>query len=102
VTAGLAVIGGTEDRQHAYVALTRGTSINLAYVFTVSAQRADPAPGPPRRPSWTATTRYIRNEQASPSRPPHPLRPVRRWPCWPPSWTETASSCPRPRTGTAP
>jgi len=46
VTAGLAVIGGTEDRPHAYVALTRGTSINLAYVFTVSAQRADPAPGP--------------------------------------------------------
>ena len=46
VTAGLAVICGTEDRQHAYVALTRGTSTNLAYVFTVSPKRADPAPGP--------------------------------------------------------
>jgi AAA domain len=46
VTVGLAVIGGTEDRQHAYVALTRGTSINLAYVFTVSPKRADPVPGP--------------------------------------------------------
>ena len=46
MTAGLAVLTGTEDRQHAYVALTRGTSINLAYVFTVSPKRADPAPGP--------------------------------------------------------
>jgi len=46
VTAGLAVITGTEDRQHADVALTRGTSINLAYVFTVSPKRADPIPGP--------------------------------------------------------
>ena len=43
---GLAVITGTEDRQHAYVALTRGTDANLAYVFTVSPKRADPVPGP--------------------------------------------------------
>ena len=33
-------------QQHAYVALTRGTDANLAYVFTVSPRRADPAPGP--------------------------------------------------------
>jgi len=46
VTAGLAVITGTEDRQHAYVALTRGTDANLAYVFTVSPKQADPVPGP--------------------------------------------------------
>jgi hypothetical protein len=46
VTAGLAVITGTEDRPHTYVALTRGTSTNLAYVFTVSPKRADPIPGP--------------------------------------------------------
>ena len=43
---GLAVITGTEDRQHAYVALTRGTDANLAYVFTTSPKRADPVPGP--------------------------------------------------------
>ena len=43
---GLAVITGTEDRQHAYVALTRGTDANLAYVFTISPKRADPVPGP--------------------------------------------------------
>jgi conjugative relaxase-like TrwC/TraI family protein len=99
VTAGLAVIGGTEDRQHAYVALTRGTSINLAYVFTVSAKRADPIPGPAPHPSWTAMTASIPNEPGS---PPPPPRPATRWPCWPLSWTEMASSCPPPRTGTAP
>jgi AAA domain/TrwC relaxase len=46
VHTGLAVITGTEDRQHAYVALTRGTDANTAYVFTLSPKLADPAPGP--------------------------------------------------------
>ena len=46
VHTGLAVIAGTEDRQHAYVALSRGTDTNMAYVFTVSPKRADPMPGP--------------------------------------------------------
>jgi hypothetical protein len=46
VTAGLAVIAGTEDRQHTYVALSRGTDTNMAYVFTVSPKLADPMPGP--------------------------------------------------------
>jgi conjugative relaxase-like TrwC/TraI family protein len=46
VHTGLAVITGTEDRQHAYVALTRGTDANLAYVFTISPKQADPVPGP--------------------------------------------------------
>ena len=46
VHTGLAVITGTEDRQHAYVALSRGTEVNLAYVFTASPKTADPAPGP--------------------------------------------------------
>ena len=50
VTAGLAVITGSEDRQHAYVALSRGTEVNLAYVFTASPKTADPAPGPQSAP----------------------------------------------------
>ena len=75
---GIAVITGTEDRQHAYVALTRGTSTNLAYVFTVSPKRADPAPGPGPRPSWTATTRSRPNEPTPPPRPPRPPRPANR------------------------
>ena len=36
----------TEDRQHAYVALTHGTDASHAYVFTASPKRADPVPGP--------------------------------------------------------
>jgi AAA domain/TrwC relaxase len=50
VHTGLALITGTEDRQHAYVALSRGTSNNLAFVFTVSSKKADPAPGPQPAP----------------------------------------------------
>ena len=46
VHTGLAVITGTEDRQHAYVALSRGTDVNTAYVFTPSPQTAGPVPGP--------------------------------------------------------
>jgi conjugative relaxase-like TrwC/TraI family protein len=46
VHTGLAVITGTEDRQHAYVALSRGTDANYAYVFATSPKRADPVPGP--------------------------------------------------------
>ena len=46
VTVGLAVITGTEDRQHDYVARTRGTDVNVAYVFTLSPKTADPVPGP--------------------------------------------------------
>ena len=57
VHTGLAVITGTEDRQHAYVALTRGTDANLAYVFTVSPKHADPVPGPRPAPELAGTTR---------------------------------------------
>jgi hypothetical protein len=71
VTAGLAVITGTEDRQHAYVALTRGTDANLAYVFTTSPKRADPVPGPRPAPE------LARYDQIHPERDgvPAPLPP---------------------------
>ena len=46
VHTGLEVITGTEDRQHAYVGLSRGTDANHAYVFTTSPKRANPVPGP--------------------------------------------------------
>jgi len=81
VTAGLAVITGAEDRPHALVALTRGTTTNLAYVFTQSPKRADPVPGPGPRPSWPGTTTRGPNGRASPPRPSHPPRLARRWPC---------------------
>jgi hypothetical protein len=61
VHTGLAVITGTEDRQHAYVALTRGTDTNTAYVFTLSPKIADPAPGPRPAPELA---RYDRRRTA--------------------------------------
>ncbi|TVZ00006.1 hypothetical protein EAS64_38630 [Trebonia kvetii] len=45
VRVGLAVFNGSEDRQHAYVTLTRGTDENTAYVFTTPVKLSDPAPG---------------------------------------------------------
>jgi len=39
------VFNGSEDRQHVYVALTRGTDQNTAYVFTTPTKLSDPAPG---------------------------------------------------------
>ena len=39
------MITGTEDRQHAYVALTRGTDTNMAYVFTLSPDSEPPVGG---------------------------------------------------------
>ena len=66
VHTGLAVITGTEDRQHAYVALTRGTDINTAYVFTLSPKRADPVPGPRPAPELA---RYDRRTTAPDGQP---------------------------------
>ena len=95
VHTGLAVITGTEDRQHAYVALSRGTDVNLAYVFTASPKRRPPpAPAP-------ELARYDR--RAAPGGPPLPPPPRRtRSPCWPGCWTATASSTPPPRPAARP
>jgi hypothetical protein len=71
VHTGLAVITGTEDRQHAYVAVTRGTDANHAYVFTISPKLADPVPGPRPAPELV---RYdqIHSERTSRSAPATP------------------------------
>jgi hypothetical protein len=66
VHTGLAVITGTEDRQHAYVALSRGTDTNTAYVFTLSPKLADPAPGPRPAPELA---RYDKHTTTPPDRP---------------------------------
>ena len=66
VHTGLAVITGTEDRPHAYVALTRGTTINIAYVFTVSPKRADPAPGPRPAPELDRYDRHATSPGTQP------------------------------------
>ena len=66
VQTGLAVITGTEDRQHVYVALTRGTHDNRAYVFTQSPKRADPAPGPRPAPELARYDR-LSGQRADPA-----------------------------------
>ena len=62
VHTGLALITGTEDRQHAYVALSRGTHHNHAYVCTASPEQADITPGPRPAPELE---RYDRLTHAS-------------------------------------
>jgi hypothetical protein len=68
VHTGLALITGTEDRQHAYVALSRGTDNNLVYVFTVSPKLADPAPGPRPAPEIPRYDRISAERGGRPSR----------------------------------
>jgi hypothetical protein len=68
VTAGLAVIAGTEDRQHTYVALSRGTDTNMVYVFTVSPKLAEPMPGPRPAPELARYDR-ITAERTLPAAP---------------------------------
>jgi hypothetical protein len=67
VTAGLAVITGTEDRQHAYVALTRGTDVNTAYVYTQSPRTADLAPGPRPAPELARYDRRVTGPGTQPA-----------------------------------
>ena len=67
VHTGLAVIAGTEDRQHAYVALTRGTTANIAYVFTQSPKLADPVPGPRPAPELARYDQIITDPIGEPS-----------------------------------
>jgi conjugative relaxase-like TrwC/TraI family protein len=45
VHTGIALVTGNEDRQWLYPAMTRGTDINLAFVFTTPLKAADPQPG---------------------------------------------------------
>ena len=68
VHTGLALISGIEDRQHAYVALSRGTHNNLAYVFTVSPKLADPAPGPRAAPEIPRYDRISVERNGQPAR----------------------------------
>jgi len=67
VHTGLAVITGTEDRQHSYVVLSRGTDLNMAYVFTLSPRRADPAPGPRPAPELARYDRLTTRHDSAPA-----------------------------------
>jgi hypothetical protein len=76
VHTGLAVITGTEDRQHAYVALTRGTDANLAYVFTLSPKTADPVPGPKPAPELARYDKILAERSGVPSAATEPDTPA--------------------------
>jgi hypothetical protein len=45
VHTGIALVTGSEDRQWLYPAMTRGTDVNLAFVFSTPPTVADPQPG---------------------------------------------------------
>jgi hypothetical protein len=66
VHTGLAVIAGTEDRQHTYVALSRGTDMNMAYVFTISPKLADSVPGPRLAPEIARYDQITADRSAQP------------------------------------
>jgi hypothetical protein len=75
VHTGLAVITGTEDRQHAYVAMTRGTDTNLAYVFTISPKLADPVPGPRPAPELARYDKIVAKRPGVPAPATEPAPP---------------------------
>ena len=78
VRAGLAVFTGSEDRQHAYVALTRGTDDNTAYVFTTPTKLSDPAPGARPAPELARYDRLTAQAGGpAPGDPDDPGRPAR-------------------------
>jgi hypothetical protein len=67
VHTGLGVIAGTEDRQHAYVVLSRGTDTNMGYVFTLPPKLADLVPGPRPAPELARYDRITGERAAQPA-----------------------------------
>ena len=63
VHTGIVLVTGTEDRQWLYPAMTRGTDVNLAFVFTTPARAADPQPGSQPAPELDRYER-LRRERA--------------------------------------
>jgi len=63
VHTGIALVTGSEDRQWLYPAMTRGTDVNLAFVFTTPARPADLQPGTRPAPELDRYER-LRRERA--------------------------------------
>jgi AAA domain len=71
VHTGIALVTGGEDRQWLYPAMTRGTDMNLTFVFTTPARPADPAPGTRPAPELDRYERIRRERQGlPPDQPP--------------------------------
>jgi hypothetical protein len=103
VHTGITLVAGTEDRQWLYPAMTRGTDVNLAYVFTTPARPADPQPGIRAAPGLDRYKR-IRHERAGSPLPgprPTPAAWIRgsQSPCSPTCSAAMTPSCRRRRSG---
>jgi AAA domain len=69
VHTGIALVTGTEDRQWLYPAMTRGTDMNLAFVFTTPTQVADPRPGTEPAPELDRYDRLrLERQELTPAR----------------------------------
>ena len=69
VHTGMQVITGSETRQQAYVGISRGTTNNIALVFTTSPKLADPKPDPQPAPELRRAER-LSTEHAGQVPPP--------------------------------
>ena len=72
VHTGIALVTGTEDRQWLYPSMTRGTDVNLAYVFTTPARAADPQPGSRPAPELGRYDRIRHERKGFPASHPAP------------------------------
>jgi hypothetical protein len=70
VHTGITLVTGTEDRQWLYPAMTRGTDVNLAFVFTTPARPADPRPGTRSAPELDRYARIRYERQGFPALQP--------------------------------
>jgi hypothetical protein len=83
VHTGITLVTGNEDRQWLYPALTRGTDMNMAFVFTTPARPADPRPGTRPAPELDRYDRARRERagyQPAPLFGAQPDRPDQREP----------------------
>jgi len=69
VHTGIALVAGAEDRQWLYPAMTRGTDVNLAFVFTTPTA-ADPRPGTRPAPELGRYHRLRRERDGYPPNQP--------------------------------
>ena len=63
VHTGIALVTGNEDRQWLYLAMTRGTDANLAFVFTIPPKVSDPRPGTRAAPELERYERIRRERE---------------------------------------
>jgi hypothetical protein len=77
VHTGIALVAGGEDRQWLYPAMTRGTDVNLAFVFTTPARPADPQPGARPAPELDRYERLRRERAGYLPDEPSPASPGR-------------------------